>query len=109
MRRKTLDPVLNPATPAGAADRRAERQHDEFHDRRRSIGWPATATGAGAVAARRLAAAMAALAKADPATRQRAETVFVQPLRTALDDLRNLFKAQEVTRDNLPADLTRSG
>ncbi len=66
-----------------------------------------TGTGSGAVAARRLAAAMTALAKADPAVRARAATVFVQPLRTALDDLRNLFKAQEVTRANLPADLTR--
>ena len=64
-------------------------------------------TGTGAVAAKRLAAAMAALAKADEATRQRAETVFVQPLKTTLDDLRNLFKAQEVTRDNLPPDLVR--
>ena len=64
-------------------------------------------TGTGAVAAKRLAAAMTALAKADEATRQRAETVFVQPLKTTLDDLRNLFKAQEVTRDNLPSDLVR--
>ena len=61
------------------------------------------ATGTGADAARRLAAAMSALAKADPATRQRAEVAFVQPLRTALDELRNLLKAHEVTRDNIPA------
>jgi uncharacterized protein len=32
--------------------------------------------------------------------------VFVQPLKTTLDDLRNLLQAQQVTRDNLPADLT---
>jgi uncharacterized protein len=50
---------------------------------------------------------MSALAKADPATRQRAETVFVQPLKTTLDDLRDLLKAQAVARDNLPKDLTR--
>ena len=48
---------------------------------------------------------MTALAKADQATRQRAETAFVQPLRTALDDLRNLLKAHEVIRDNLPPEL----
>ncbi|MFZ3224783.1 MAG: MMPL family transporter, partial [Xanthobacteraceae bacterium] len=48
-----------------------------------------------------------ALAKADPPVRQRAETVFVQPLHTALDDLRDLFKAHEVTLDNLPPDLKR--
>ncbi len=64
-------------------------------------------TGTGAVAARRLAAAMTALAKADQATRQRAEVVFVQPLRTALDELRNLLRAEEVTRENLPPDLAR--
>jgi uncharacterized protein len=62
-------------------------------------------SGPGAEAAKRLAADMAALAKADPAVRQRAETAFVQPLKTALDDLRNLLKAKEVTRESLPADL----
>ena len=50
---------------------------------------------------------MSTLAKADEATRQRAKTVFVQPLEVALDELRDLFKAQEVTRDNLPPDLVR--
>ncbi len=64
-------------------------------------------TGTGAVAARRLAAAMTALAKADPAVRQRAETVFVQPLRTTLDDLRDLLTAKEITRDNIPQDLAQ--
>jgi predicted RND superfamily exporter protein len=64
-------------------------------------------SGQGAAAARRLTAAMAALAKADPAVRQRAEVVFVQPLRTALDDLRNLFKAQDITLANIPAQMAR--
>ena len=63
-------------------------------------------TGTGAVQAKRLAAAMTALAKADPSVRQKAEAVFVQPLKTTLDDLRSLLKAQTITRDNLPADLT---
>jgi uncharacterized protein len=63
------------------------------------------APGPGADAAKHLAASMAALAKADPAARQRAEVAFVQPLKTTLDDLRNLLKAQAVTRDTLPADL----
>jgi hypothetical protein len=63
--------------------------------------------GKGAVAARRLAAAMDALGKADASVRQRAETVFVQPLKTTLDDLRNLLQAQPIARDNLPAGLAR--
>jgi hopanoid biosynthesis associated RND transporter like protein HpnN len=61
--------------------------------------------GPGAEAAKRLANAMTTLAKADPATRQRAEVAFVQPLKTALDNLRSLLKAQDVTRANLPPDL----
>ncbi len=64
-------------------------------------------TSPGAEAARRLAADMTTLANADPAARQRAEVAFVQPLRTALDDLRNLLKAHGITRDTLPPDLVR--
>ncbi|HML07256.1 MAG TPA: MMPL family transporter [Xanthobacteraceae bacterium] len=63
------------------------------------------APGPGADAAKRLAADMTALAKADEAARRRAEVAFVQPLRTALDNLRNLLKAREITRDNLPPEL----
>ena len=48
---------------------------------------------------------MDALAKGDPAARQRADTAFVQPLKTALDNLRNLLKAQPVTRESLPPEL----
>jgi uncharacterized protein len=65
----------------------------------------AKAPGAGADAATRLAADLTGLAKADPATRQRAETAFVQPLTTTLNDLRSALKAQKVTRENLPAGL----
>jgi uncharacterized protein len=61
--------------------------------------------GLGADAAKRLAADMTALAKADEAARQRAETAFVPPLKIALDDLRDLLKAQEITRENLPPTL----
>jgi hopanoid biosynthesis associated RND transporter like protein HpnN len=64
-----------------------------------------TSTGPGADAAKRLVAAMTALANSDEAARHRAEVAFVQPLKTALDDLRNLLKAQEITRDNVPKDL----
>jgi uncharacterized protein len=51
---------------------------------------------------------MTRLAKADPAQRQRAETVFTVPLKLDLADLRDLFKAMPITLDNLPADLSRS-
>jgi uncharacterized protein len=102
---KTLDPVLNPAAPSPPPTdaQNVSMMNSTIDFLNRLAG---TGTSSGAVAARRLAAAMATLAKASPAVRQRAETTFVQPLRTALDDLRNLLKAQEVTRANLPADLT---
>ncbi|MFZ3310466.1 MAG: MMPL family transporter [Xanthobacteraceae bacterium] len=102
---KTLDPGLNPAAPSPPPTdaQNVSMMNSTIDFLNRLAG---NATSNGAVAARRLAAAMTALAKSDPATRQRAGTVFVQPLRTALDDLRNLLKAQEVTRGNLPADLT---
>jgi hypothetical protein len=103
---KTLVPVLSPAAPSPPpTDAQNVSMTNSTVDFLNKLA--GTGAGTGAVAARRLAAAMTALAKADPAVRQRAETVFVQPLHTALDDLRNLFKAQEVTRANLPPDLAR--
>ncbi len=63
-----------------------------------------TQTGPGADAARRLAAAMAQLAKGDPALHARAEAVFVSPLTTSLDMFRNLLQAQPITEQNIPAE-----
>ncbi len=97
-----LNPTASSPPPTDAQNVSMMGSTIDFLNRLAGTG---TGTGSGAVAARRLATAMAALAKADPAVRARAETTFVQPLRTALDDLRNLFKAQEVTLANLPPDL----
>ena len=103
---QTLDAALNPKTPASpTSDAQTVSMINSTVDALNRLS--GNGAGTGAVAARRLAAAMAALAKADSATRQRAETVFVQPLKTILDNLRDLLKAQPITRDNLPKDLTR--
>ncbi len=101
---KTLDPALNPPSvnPPPTDAENVAIINSTVNALNRLAG---SAPGPGAAAAKRLAADMTALAKADQATRQRAETAFVQPLRTALDDLRNLLKAHEVTRDNLPPEL----
>jgi hypothetical protein len=103
---KTLLPVLNPpaASPPPTDAQNVSMMNSTIDFLNRLAG---NGSGAGAVAARRLASAMSALAKADPAVRQRVEAVFVQPLHTALDDLRSLFMAQEITRANLPAELAR--
>jgi uncharacterized protein len=61
--------------------------------------------GPGAAAAKRLAAELTTLAKGGPAALQRAHAAFVPPLNIALDDLRNMLKAQRITRENLPASL----
>ena len=61
--------------------------------------------GPGALAARRLADALAKLAQADKATRERAETTFISPLNVALDQVRGLLKAQPVSVKTLPPDI----
>jgi len=103
---KTLGPVLNPTAssppPTDAQNVGMMNSTIDFLNRLAGKG-----SGSGAAAARRLATAMTTLAKADSSVRQRAETAFVQPLRTALDEMRSLLSAREVTRANLPADLSR--
>jgi uncharacterized protein len=104
---KTLNPILNPTTQAApTSDEQTVSMINSTVDALNRLA--GDGTGPGVTSAKRLAAAMTALAKADPSVRQRAETVFVQPLKTTLDDLRNLLKAQEITRANLPAEITGS-
>ncbi len=103
---KTLNPALNPAAPAApTSDAQTVSMINSTVDALNRLA--GDGTGAGAVAAKRLAAAMTKLANADPSVRQRAEAAFVQPLKTTLDDLRNLLKAQTITRENLPPALAR--
>lgn len=63
--------------------------------------------GAGADAARRLAAALDKLAQGDAAGRVRATDAFVPPLQLDLDDIDQSLMAERVTRQQLPADLVR--
>ena len=64
--------------------------------------------GPGAVASRRLADALQKLADADQATREKAQNVFVAPLKTTLDGLKALLPAQPVTLKNLPPEIVNS-
>ena len=99
-----LNTALNPTAPAApTSDTQTVSMINSTVDALNRLAGDGTSPGA--ASAKRLAAAMAALAKADPSVRARAEVVFVQPLKTTLDDLRNLLKAQTITRDNLPATL----
>ena len=98
---ETLDPALNPPKMSNPpTDAETISAINSTVDALNKLA--AAAPGPGADAAKRLSAGLGVLGKADQGARQRAETAFVQPLQTALDDLRNLLKAKEVTRENLP-------
>ena len=66
-----------------------------------------SASGAGADAAKRLAASLTNLSQADKAKRDRVEATFIVPLRAALNDLRDLLQAEPVSLQSLPAELKR--
>jgi hopanoid biosynthesis associated RND transporter like protein HpnN len=110
---KTLDPVLSPASEAVPPnDAQNVSMIKSTAGALQTLG--GDAKGKGANAARRLASALSTLAQADAGARERAAAAFVQPLRTALGQLRVLLQAQAVTLETLPADvadqwLTRSG
>ena len=65
------------------------------------------ANGAGAAAARRLAADTQKLAKTDASARRKAQDAFVVPLQADVHDLQDYLTAQQITIDNLPQDLKR--
>ena len=64
-----------------------------------------SAKGAGADAARRLAADCDRLAKADEDTRNKVQSAFIVPLKVDLAQLRGQLNATRITQDNLPASL----
>jgi uncharacterized protein len=61
--------------------------------------------GQGGAAAKRLAADLDKLAKGTPELRQQAAEVFLRPLRTAMDDLKDLLQAHPVTLKDVPEEI----
>ncbi len=59
----------------------------------------------GGKAAIRLSDALANLAKASPAARERAANAIITPLKVTLNDIRESLKPEKITLDNLPPDL----
>ena len=57
------------------------------------------------MASRRLADELAKLAESNQATRDKAQAIFVTPLKIVLDQLKNALQAQPVSLKTLPADL----
>jgi len=101
---KTLNPALNPESidepPSDAENVDALKGSAE--SLRRNAG---DAKGPGAVAARRLADDLQKLADSNQATREKAQAIFVTPLKVVLDQLKNALQAKPVSLNNLPADL----
>ena len=64
--------------------------------------------GPGAVASRRLADALSKLAGSDQATRDKAQNIFVAPLKIVFDQLKNTMQAGPVTLKTLPPELLNS-
>jgi hopanoid biosynthesis associated RND transporter like protein HpnN len=104
---KILNPALNPdsidAAPTDAENIEALKGSAE--SLRKAAG---DAKGPGAVASRRLADALSKLAESDQATRDKAQAVFVDPLKVVIERLKNLLQAQPVSLKTLPPQLVNS-
>jgi hypothetical protein len=94
---KNAEPPPSDAEDVDALDEGADRLREAADDQK----------GPGAIAARRLAAALSALAKASPARRAAAAQSFLWPLGVDLQALQASLQAQPVTRASLPPELVR--
>jgi hopanoid biosynthesis associated RND transporter like protein HpnN len=101
-----IEPVLAqaPAPPADDTARVFALRSAAKALRNAALDYP----GPGEAPARRLAAGLAALARADAHARDRAEWAFAGTLRLELAALRQALHPQPVTQDGIPAEL-RSG
>src|SRR5215475_13311479 len=101
---KVVMPVLNPESvdPAPSDAENVESLKSSVDALRKTAG---EGKGPGAVASRRLADALQKLADGDQATRDKAQDIFVSPLKITLDGIKALLSAQPVTLKNMPPEL----
>jgi uncharacterized protein len=103
---KILNPALNPdQVDAAPSDEENVESLKSSVDSLRKTAGDNKGAGAGAVAARRLADALSKLAESNQATRDKAQNIFVAPLKIVLDQLKNALQAQPVSLKTLPAEL----
>jgi hopanoid biosynthesis associated RND transporter like protein HpnN len=104
---KILNPALNPdsidAPPTDAEN--IDSLKGSVDSLRKTAG---DAKGPGAVASRRLADALSKLAESNQATRDKAQAIFVTPLKVVLNQLKSLLQAQPVSLKTLPANLVEA-
>jgi len=104
---KVLNPALNPESiddPPSDAEN-IDSLKSSVESLRKAAG---DAKGPGAVASRRLADALQRLADASEATRNKAQNVFVVPLKIMFDQLKNLLQPQPLSLDTLPPEIVSS-
>jgi hopanoid biosynthesis associated RND transporter like protein HpnN len=98
---RVLNPALNPdsidAPPTDAEN--VDSLKSSVASLRRTAG---DDKGPGAVASKRLADALEKLADSSEATRNKAQAIFVTPLKIVLEQLKNAMQAQPITLETLP-------
>ncbi len=104
---RVVGPALNPdSVDAAPTDQEnVEALKSSVDSLRRTAG---DGKGPGAVASRRLADALSKLAGSNQATRDKAQNIFVAPLRIVFDQLKNTMQAGPVTLKTLPPELLDS-
>jgi uncharacterized protein len=101
---KALNPALNPdSIDAAPSDEENVESLKGSADNLRKVA--GDAPGPGAVASRRLADALSKLADTSQATRDKTQAIFVTPLQTVLDQLKNSLQARPVSLNTLPPEL----
>jgi len=101
---KMLGPALNPdqVDAAPSDEENVEALKGTADSLRKTAG---DGKGPGAVAAKRLADGLSKLAGSNQATRDKAQNIFVSPLKVVFDELKNALQAAPVTLNSLPPEL----
>jgi hopanoid biosynthesis associated RND transporter like protein HpnN len=104
---KVVDPALNPESidEPPSDEENIDSLKSSVEGLRKAAG---DANGAGAVASRRLADVLQRLAESSEATRNKAQNVFVAPLKVVFGQLKNLLQPQQISRDTLPPEIVSS-
>ncbi|MGV7214575.1 hopanoid transporter HpnN [Bradyrhizobium sp. UFLA05-112] len=104
---KVINPALNPdqVDAAPSDQENVDALKSSVEALRRTAG---NDKGPGATASRRLADGLEKLANADEATRNKAQEVFITPMKIVFDQLRNAMQAEPVTLKSLPPDLVNA-
>jgi uncharacterized protein len=104
---RVVGPALNPDSVDAAPtdEENVEALKSSADSLRKAAG---DGKGPGSVASRRLADALSKLAGSNQATRDKAQSIFVSPLKIVFDQLRNTMQAGPVTLKTLPPELLNS-